>query len=137
MAFLKRTASGSAEERQPNGLGVMLTFLCGGLMIAMGLSLTVYGFSALLGGGGRSTDLLFHMGPKLWGAIHTVGGITLFIAGCNIFVGRYWAQMVGIGCSCLAILGGLLSIETYPVWGIGLIVLNLGIIWALAITATT
>jgi hypothetical protein len=113
-----------------------LTFLAGVLLIATGLMLAMYGFMALISDVGRSTDVAFRIGPDAWGIIHLLGGILLFIAGCNIFVGKYWARLLAIGVACLAVLGGLISIDAYPIWSIGLIVLNVGIIWALVFHGT-
>src|SRR5512145_1504628 len=121
----------STAQRGPSGLGITLSFVAAVLMIATGLILMMYGFFELIGDYGRTTDIPFHIGVTGWGIIHMASGALLLLAGCNLFVGKYWARNVAIGCACLAILGALMSIEAYTIWAIALIVLNIGIIWAL------
>jgi hypothetical protein len=124
------------ESAEPGGLAITFTFVAGLLMIATGLILVVYGVGALFTDFGRSTDVFFRIGPKAWGVIHTIGGVVLFMAGCNLFVGRYWARVVGIAVACIVILGALASIEAYTFWALGLILLSSVIIWALAFHST-
>jgi hypothetical protein len=126
----------AVSEREPSGWGIMFTAIAGMLLIATGLILTVYGISALVGIAGRSTDVFFHTSPTAWGIIHLLGGVLMLSAGGNIFVGKRWARAVGIGVASIVVLGALVSIDAYPVWAAGLVVLNIAIIWALAYHGT-
>jgi hypothetical protein len=63
--------------------------------------------------------------------LHLLGGALMLLADCNIFVGKRGARVVAIGVATIVILGALVSINAYPVWAVGLIVLNIAIIWAL------
>jgi len=120
-----------ASQREPSGSGVAVTFLAGCLLIASGLILFIYGVSAIFSDIGRSTAVLVPVSATAWGFIHVAGGALLFLAGCNIFIGRYWARLVGVAVAGVAIIGSLISIETYPLWALILILLNGVIIWAL------
>jgi hypothetical protein len=126
----------AVREQEPSGWGILLTAVAGMLLIATGLILAVYGISALLGVVGRSTDVFFHIGPTAWGIFQLLGGVLLLLAGCNIFVGKYWARAVAIGVAAVVILGALISIDAYPFWAMALIVLNIAIIWALVYHGT-
>jgi len=121
----------TAHEHEPSGLGITFTFIAGCLLVATGLIVFVYGFFGLFQTVGRSTDVLFYIGPKEWAVIRVIGGIFLFAAGCNIFVGKYWARVVGIAIGLLAIIAGLVTMDAHPVWGLGLVVFNAFIVWAL------
>jgi hypothetical protein len=103
------------------------------LLIATGLFVAVYGGTSLVFGTGRSTGTLIHIGPAAWSLIFLFGGIALCLAGCNLLVGRFWARLVGIGVACIALLTALLWLDTYPLFSLGLVILNLGIIWALTL----
>jgi hypothetical protein len=120
-----------AREQEPSGWGILLTAVAGMLLITAGLALSMYGISALSGIAGRSTDVFFHIGPTAWGIAHLLGGVLMFLAGCNLFVGKLWARAVAIGVGTIVILGALISIDAYPVWALALIVLNIAIIWGL------
>lgn len=126
----------AVREREPSGWGIMFTAIAGMLLITTGLALAVYGISALLGAVGRSTDVVFHISPTVWGITHLIGGVVMFLAGCNLFIGKFWARATAIVVASIVILGALVSIDAYPVWAVGLIVLNLAIIWALVYHGT-
>jgi hypothetical protein len=124
------------QHHQISGLGITFTFIAGVLLIGSGLIIAMYGFIALTSDVGHSTNVGLYIGPGAWGVIQIVGGAVLFFAGCNLFVGKYWARLVGIGVAVIALIGGLVSIDAYPVWGVVLVVLNLFILWALMFHAT-
>jgi hypothetical protein len=119
-------------DREPSNLGVTLTFIAGLLLIATGLTIAMYGLSSLFAGTGRSTDFPVHIGATVWSVIHLCGGIVLAAAGANLFMGKPWARIVAMAVAAIALLAGLVSIDAYPVWGILMVLLNVGIIWSLA-----
>ncbi len=53
------------------------------------------------------------------------------MAGGNLFVGKYWARAIGLGMAGLAMVGGILNLESDPLFAMALIILNLAIIYAL------
>jgi hypothetical protein len=121
-----------SRAHEPSGLGITFTFLAGILLIGTGLILFMYGLSTLfLDVGGSSSDVPIKIGPTTWGLIRLLVGGLLFVAGCNIFVGKFWARLVGIGVAVIALLAGLAQLDASPVWGVALIALNTAIIWAL------
>jgi hypothetical protein len=46
--------------------------------------------------------------------------------------GQMWARVVGIVMACLSMIANFLFLPHYPLWSILIIVLDAGIIWALA-----
>jgi len=122
----------SDSEHQPGWASIGLTFFAALLMIFSGLIIAVYGITAFLFGGFASgIESVAGISARVWSVIFAVGGIVLSPAGCNIFVGRFWARATGIAVAVLALVIGLISLDAYPVFAVIAIVLNLGIIWAL------
>ena len=124
---------GQQANREPSAAGAAVTFIAAIVMIATGMILCMYGIAGLFSDMGKSTSVPFHIGPDGWSVIYLVGGVTIFLAGCNIFVGKFWARMVGITIATVTLIVSLTHLETYPVWSLGMIVLNLAILWALVV----
>lgn len=120
-------------EREPNPLGVAVTFIAGVIMVATGMILMVYGFFGLFSDIGKSTSVPFHIGPNGWSVIYMVGGLAIFLSGCNIFVGKFWARMVAIVIASLTLIASIVHLESYPVWSVSMIVLNVAILWAMIV----
>jgi hypothetical protein len=107
-------------------------WVAGGLLITTGMSSAIYGLSELLFSGlAKSTDTLLYVSAPVWAMLHIVVGLGLVAAGCNIFVGRYWARMVGLGAALIVLIAGLLSFSQGPFFATFLVALNALIIWAL------
>ena len=68
-----------------------------------------------------------------WGWVHMIGGIVLVIAGAGLMTGNVLARIVAIVLATLSVLGSFYSIPYYPVWSIMMIVLGIGVIWALTV----
>ena len=67
-----------------------------------------------------------------WGWIHMLLGVLLIVAGFAVMKGQMWARVVGIIMACLSMLANFAFIPHYPLWSILIIVLDVGVIWALA-----
>ena len=66
-----------------------------------------------------------------WGWIHLILGLIILFAGFGLLSGAVWARTVGV---IMAIISGIVSfvyLPCYPVWGIILIAIAVGVIWAL------
>jgi hypothetical protein len=122
----------SDSSREPGWASLGLTAFAAVLLIFSGLLVAGYGFTALFFGGFASgTESAAGISAEAWSVIFAVGGVVLFMAGCNIFAGRFWARVIGIAVSVIALVVGLISLDAYPVFAVITIVLNLGIIWSL------
>jgi hypothetical protein len=122
----------SDTENEPGWASFGFALIAAVLLIVSGLVIAVYGISAVFFGGFASgVESAAGISDEVWSVIFAVGGIVLFLAGCNIFVGRYWARTVGIAVAVIALVCGLVSLDSYPVFAAVLILINLGIIWSL------
>ena len=120
------------SDQEPGWASFGFALFAAALLITTGLVLAVYGLSELFFSNvGTGTDTVVAVSAEAWAVVYTIGGIVLFLAGCNIFVGRFWARAVGIAVAVVALVGGLVSLDSYPVFALVLIVINLGIIWSL------
>jgi hypothetical protein len=68
-----------------------------------------------------------------WGLIHLIGGLLIALAGCAVFSGQPWARVVGIALAGLSAIANFLFIPYYPFWSLLMIVLDVFVIWALAV----
>ena len=80
----------------------------------------------------RSTTTNFRS-ISTWDWIHLIIGIIVGVAGFFLFRGAPWARVVGV---IVAVIAGILSfgwLPCYPIWGILLIAISVGVIWALTV----
>lgn len=68
-----------------------------------------------------------------WGWILLILGVVEMIVSWGILSGQIWAQVVGIIIASLAIVLNVLSLSIYPIWGLIALVLQVLVIWALAV----
>lgn len=122
-----KSADASFDEPEPTALVLTLAFLAAALLIMSGSIIFVYALFDQT----RTTDIIFNLRPGTWRVLMLVGGVVLVAAGGNLFVGKYWARTLGLVVSVLALLAGILHLESEPILAVGLIVLNLGILYAL------
>jgi hypothetical protein len=122
-----KSADASFDEPEQSLLTLSLAFIAAVLLIGTGLIIFVYALFDQT----RTTDIIFNLRPGTWRVLLLIGGVVLVAAGGNLFVGKYWARVVGLICSALALLAGILHLESDLLFAIGLIVLNIGILYAL------
>lgn len=68
-----------------------------------------------------------------WGWILLILGVVEMVVSWGILSGQTWAQVVGIIIASLAIVLNVLSLSIYPIWGLIALVLQVLVIWALAV----
>ena len=117
------------DKHEPTLIEMTFAFAAAGLLIAAGLIVFVYALFDQT----KTTDIIFNIRPGTWRVLMLLGGIGLVIAGGNLFVGKLWARAVGLVLATLALVAGLLHIESEPVLAIGLVILNVGIIYSLGL----
>ena len=123
----------SADELKLSGVAIAFNFIAAILLVFTGVITAFYGAWGLLFGGPEvATETLITMSARTWGAVHFGLGVGMAMAGANLFVGRFWARMVGIAAATFMLIAGILAIPDSPVFSAFLIVLNAIIIWALA-----
>jgi hypothetical protein len=69
----------------------------------------------------------------VWGVVHLVIGIVAFAAGYAVMKGRTWGRTIGIILAVASAVVNMAFIAAYPVWSILIIVLDVVIIYALAV----
>jgi hypothetical protein len=76
-------------------------------------------------------DYIIQLDTTQWGWIHLIVGLIVLFAGFSLLSGAVWARTVGV---IMAIISGIVAfvwIPVYPVWGILLVVIAVGVVWAL------
>ena len=68
-----------------------------------------------------------------WGWIHLLAGILVAGAGVGVLRGQTWGRVVGIVLASLSMVANFLYLPWYPWWSVLIIVLDITIIWALAV----
>ena len=114
---------------------VGMIFFASVMMVMIGFFHAMYGLAALL-----QNDLIV-AGPEYvwrldvttWGWIHLIAGILILVAGWSLFSGATWARVVGITLALISAIANFASIPYYPFWSILIIVLDVLVIWALAV----
>ena len=114
---------------------VGMIFFASVMMVMIGFFHAMYGLAALL-----QNDLIV-AGPEYvwrldvttWGWIHLLGGILSGGAGGWLFSGARWAGGGGTPRALISAIANFASIPYYPFWSILIIVLDVLVIWALAV----
>lgn len=108
----------------------------GSMMIIVGLFHAIQGLVALF------NDEYYLVGPEgltiqvdytTWGWAHLITGIVVVLAGAALYTGQTWARVVGIILASASAIGNFAFIPAYPVWCTIVIVMDLLIIYALAV----
>jgi len=78
-------------------------------------------------------NYVYSIDVTVWGWIHLIIGILVFLAAFAIFSGQVWARAVGITFAVLNAISQFLFLPHYPVWSILMIALDVAVIWALCV----
>lgn len=110
-------------------------FFAGFMMIILGVFEIIAALTALI-----NSDWLVVTERNLlvfnftaWGWIHLVIGIIVLIAGFSVMHGSMWARIVGILIATLSAIANLAYMNTYPIWSIVMIVVDILVIYALTV----
>ena len=123
----------SSDELRLSGVAIAFNFIAAILLVTTGIITAFYGgWELLFGGLEQDTETFVTMNARTWGVVHFGIGVGMIMAGANLFVGRFWARMVGLAVSAVMLIAGILAMPDSPVFSAGLIVVNAIIIWALA-----
>jgi hypothetical protein len=68
-----------------------------------------------------------------WGWILLILGVIEMVVSWGVLSGQTWAQVVGIIIASVAIVLNVLSLSIYPIWGLIALVLQVLVIWGLAV----
>jgi hypothetical protein len=123
------------SEREPSGWAIGWTAFAGIMMIMMGILWVISGLVAIFNDEFYvvTQNWIFQFDVSTWGWIHLILGAVILASGFGLFSGAVWARIVGV---IIAVISGLVAftwLPYYPVWGIILIAISIGVIWALTV----
>lgn len=76
-------------------------------------------------------DYIVQLDTTQWGWIHLILGLIVLFAGFGLLSGAVWARTVGVIMAIVSGIAAFVWLPIYPVWGIVLIAIAVGVIWAL------
>ncbi|MFC6239625.1 DUF7144 family membrane protein [Longivirga aurantiaca] len=122
-----------AEQPRPTAASGWVTF-AGWMLLLAGLWQGFIGFLGVL------SDEFFVVGQNYvlrldvttWGWIHMAIGLLLFVVGCFVFMGKSWANIVGIIAAGVSALSLFAWLPWYPLFAITVLVIDVLIIFGLA-----
>lgn len=124
----------AVNNNQPSGWTGWVYF-AGFMMIVMGALQAIAGFAALL-----NSEWLLVTEQRLiafdfttWGWIHLLIGVVVFAAGFAVMNGAVWARLIGVVIAMISIVANLAYANTYPIWAIAVVVINVLVIYALTV----
>ena len=124
----------AVNNKQASGWTGWIVF-AGFMMILMGVVQGIAGFTALL-----NNDYLLVTQQSLiafnfttWGWIHLLIGIIVLIAGFYVMHGSTWARVVGTIIAAISLIANLAYVNTYPIWSIAIMVIDVLVIYALIV----
>ncbi len=122
-------------EKEPTGWVGWILF-AGIMMLLVGSFQAIAGFVALFKDTyflSRSADLAISIDYTGWGWIHLGLGALAVLAGFGVMVGQMWARIFGILLAFVSAAANLAFAGAYPLWSVTMIVLDVIVIWALAV----
>jgi uncharacterized membrane protein (DUF2068 family) len=74
---------------------------------------------------------LLKFDASAWGWIHLIWGVLVLIGGVGLLAGSLWGRTLGVIAAVGSMLTSFAFIPHYPVWSIGVIAIDVAVIWAL------
>jgi hypothetical protein len=79
----------------------------------------------------RPDGLVVNVDYTAWGWVHLLLGILLIAAGAAVFSGRAWGRTVGVLAAILSAVLNFAYIQSYPVWSLLIIAVDIIVVYAL------
>jgi len=120
---------------EPNRTAVGVTVFAAVLLIMIGAFQAIQGLVALV------NDTFYVAGEKYiftldltaWGWIHILLGVVTAVAGYFVLQAKVWARTVGVIVASVSALANFAWLPHYPLWALGIIALDVLVIWALTV----
>ena len=111
-----------------------LTYFAVALLITVGIFQILQGLAAILDNRFyvAAPGHVFSFNITACGWIHLVTGIVALAIGVGLFYGKTWACGAGLGIAVFQAVVQFMFLPYYPIWSIGIIALDVAVIWALA-----
>ncbi|HEX5369534.1 MAG TPA: hypothetical protein VFY10_08990 [Dehalococcoidia bacterium] len=128
-----RKAAQPGKVEEVNGLALGFVLFAAVLMLMMGSFHFIEGLVAVINDKFYVVrpDYALEFDVSAWGWISMIGGVVLVVAGFGLISGSKVARIITILLAAISIIWNFFSIPYYPIWSIIMIVIGIGVIWAL------
>jgi hypothetical protein len=124
----------SAQSNTPTGW-VGWGYFAGFMMMLLGTFQGIAGLAAIFKDNfyvvSQNQLLVFNF--KTWGWISLILGIIIFMAGLELLRGAMWARALAVFLAGLSFIANLSFVNSYPIWSITMMVVDVLVIYALTI----
>jgi hypothetical protein len=122
-------------SRAKAGWAVGLTATAAMFLILGGAFQFFEGLAAVIKGSVfvATQETIYELSVTSWGWIHLILGIIAILTGFALLAGATWARVLGIVLAVLGAIANFLWITYQPVWSIVVIIVYVGVIWALTV----
>lgn len=122
------------NSKQPTAWTGWVVF-AGFMMIIMGVLQGISGLTALLNDQWLlvTKEHLIALDFTTWGWIHLLTGLLVLVAGFYVMHGAVWARTVGVILAMISLVANLAYVNTYPLWSLAVVVIDILIIYALTV----
>jgi hypothetical protein len=135
MAQYEDSYSGTLEApaKDINAWAVGFILLGSVMMMLLGSFHLIAGIAALIDDSFYSVrdGFALEMDVTAWGWLHIIGGILLMVVSVALIGGLKIARLIAIALVAISAIWNFYSIPYYPVWSLTMLVLCLGVLWAL------
>jgi hypothetical protein len=106
------------------------------MMVLVGAIHAIQGLAALLNPDYYAVGpngLAIHANYTVWGWVHLVLGVGVFLSGVGLFSGNRMARVVAMVLAGLSAVGAVLFAEAAPVWAVIVFAVDVLVVYALAV----
>jgi hypothetical protein len=126
-----------AEPRPParSGWTGWITF-AGAMMIMLGIFQAIAGLAALFNEDYyrvAPNGLVLHVNYTVWGIVHLLLGVTIFLSGLGVLSGNALARGVGVVLAMLSAVVNMTFIPAQPAWALTIVTVDVFVIYALVV----
>ncbi|MGD9985426.1 DUF7144 family membrane protein [Pseudonocardia sp.] len=124
-----------ADTAADSGMSTTLAVFAAILMMLGGALGVLTGIAAILRDEiyVRTPNYVFGFDVTTWGWVQLALAVLLGAAGIGVIRGRTWARVVGMVAAGINLIAHFAFLPYFPIWSIVIIVLDVLVIWALAV----
>jgi hypothetical protein len=126
-----------AEPRAPERTGWTgwITF-AGAMMIMLGIFQSIAGLAALFNSDYyhvRPNGMVLHVNYTVWGIVHLLIGVAIFLSGIGVLSGNALARGVGVVLAMLSAVVNMTFIPAQPAWALTIVTVDVFVIYSLVV----
>jgi len=126
-----------AEPRAPERTGWTgwITF-AGAMMIMLGIFQSIAGLAALFNADYyhvRPNGMVLHVNYTVWGIVHLLIGVAIFLSGIGVLSGNALARGVGVVLAMLSAVVNMTFIPAQPAWALTIVTVDVFVIYSLVV----